>query len=439
MSSLAKPTALYDALNDKLRIDEFAPAANRVAGGMVVVGGLLAALFALWGHDRFWVAYLVAFCFLLSISLGALFFVLIQHLTRAGWSVVVRRVAEAIASNIWVCAVLFIPLAIGIYQGHLHPQAAGHVVHQAIERVPVGTTVVDMIGKGDYLNGPLLPNTAHPVLEHYKELYLSFPAFMGRMAICFLIWIGLTRFYFSLSKKQDETKDPAITSKLQAVSAVGVLLFGGTVSVAGFDLLMALDPYWYSTMFGVYFFAGGFLAFFATLNLTLYLMRRKGVAAVAISPEHFHDTGKLMFAFTVFWAYIGFSQYMLIWYGNMPEESAWFLIRQTGQWLLVSVILLLGHFIAPFLLSMSRWPKRRPGLLACLAAYMLVMHFIDLYWLVVPQKSPTGIAPPPLLDFFLLISLSGVWVFFLVKSLTGVNVIPTGDPRLVESVHFVNQ
>ena len=439
MGSVGTPTALFDALNDKLRIDEHAPAAIKVGGAMVLVGGLLAALFALWGTDRIWAAYLIGFCFLLSISLGGLFFVLVQHLTRAGWSVVVRRVSEALANNLKVCLILFLPLLWPISQGYLHPKAALHPHAHHAEAVPQGTTVEDMIGRGDYLNGPELPNAAHPVLDHSKEVWLSFWFFAGRMGLYFLIWIVLAHVYFSLSKKQDETKDPAITATLQKYATVGVVLFGFTTTFAGFDLLMALDPYWYSTMFGVYFFAGGFLGFFATLNLTLYLLRRKGIGAVAISPEHFQDTGKFMFAFTVFWAYIGFSQYMLIWYGNIPEESAWFLIRQTGSWTLVSVALLVGHFVIPFFLVMSRFPKRRPPLLAALAAYILVMHFIDLYWLVAPQKSPLGVAPPPLLDFCLLISMAGIYVIFTVKSLTGINVIPTGDPRLIESVHFENQ
>lgn len=439
MASHGKPTALFEALNDKLRIDELAPGANRVAGGMVVVGGLLAALFALFGTQRIWAAYLIGFCFLLTISLGALFFVLIQHLTRAGWSVVVRRVAEAFAANIWVCAILFLPLVYGISQGHLHPQAALHVHHHVAEAVSTTAPITEFIGAGDYKMGPALPNAKHPALDHAKEVWLSFPWFMGRMAIYFLIWIGLARFYFNTSKRQDETKDVALTSRMQAWSAFGVLLFGGSVSLAGFDLLMALDPYWYSTMFGVYFFAGGFLAFFASLNLCLYLIQRKGIATKAISQEHFHDTGKFMFAFTVFWAYIGFSQYMLIWYGNIPEESGWFLIRQTGAWIGVSAFLIVGHFVAPFFLGMSRFPKRRPALLAMLAAYLLFMHFVDLYWLVAPQKSPLGVADPPVMDFFLLIAMVGVYVFFLVKSLVGVNLIPTGDPRLIESVHFENQ
>jgi len=226
---------------------------------------------------------------------------------------------------------------------------------------------------------------------------------------------------------------------MQRVAAPGMILYAFTQTFAIIDWVMALEPHWYSTMFGVYFFAGGFLAFFASLNLCLYLIQRKGIATKAISQEHFHDTGKFMFAFTVFWAYIGFIQYMLIWYGNIPEESGWFLIRQTGAWIGVSAFLIVGHFVAPFFLGMSRFPKRRPALLAMLAAYILFMHFVDLYWLVAPQKSPLGIADPPVMDFFLLIAMVGVYVLFLVKSLVGVNLIPTGDPRLIESVHFENQ
>ncbi|MGE0710871.1 MAG: quinol:cytochrome C oxidoreductase [Planctomycetota bacterium] len=452
MGSHAKPTALFKALGDKLRIDDHAPDAIRHAGAMAWVAALLCALFAVFEPSsvRFWSAYLAAFCFLLSISLGGLFFVLIQHLTRAGWSVVVRRVAELIAANMVVVAVLFLPLIYPISKGYLQPAAkyglsseavahgaaaAGH--EQAEHAAPAAHG--EQAHGDEWTTGPHLPKAKHHTMASSKASWLSFWPFMGRMFGCFFIWILISRFYLGQSVAQDVSKDPAVTNRLQAFSALGVLLFALTTSLAAFDLLMALDPYWYSTMFGVYFFAGSFLSFFAALNLVLFLLRRKGVAGEAINPEHYQDTGKFMFAFTVFWAYIGFSQYMLIWYGNIPEETGWFFIRQQGGWLWISALLIVAHFVVPFLLVMSRWPKRQPALLALLSVYVLCVHFMDMFWLVQPQKCPLGVVPVPLMDIFLALTLVGVYAIALVKSMVGVNVIPTGDPRLIESVHFHNQ
>jgi hypothetical protein len=434
--------ALLNALNDKLRIDDVAPQGKQIAKAMIGVGALLAGLFSVWTPVRFWGAYLAGFCFLLSLTLGALFFVIIQHLTRAGWSVTVRRMSEILANNMIIVAVLFLPLAYGISQGYLHPKAKLHTAAAA----PAGDhgSASAAGGHGDahespWITGPHLPLVKHVEMGKAKKKYLSFPYFMGRMALCFLIWIVIARFYLNTSVRQDTEKDPALTSKMQAWSAISVLLFGLTISVAAFDLLMALDPYWYSTMFGVYFFAGSFMSFFAALNVSLFLLRRKGIGAEAINIEHYHDTGKWMFAFTVFWAYVAFSQYMLIWYATLPEEQGWFLIRQEGAWMGVTVLLLVAHFLLPFLFIMSRWQKRRPALLAMLSVYMLCVHYLDMFWLIAPMKSPLGVVPMPLMDVFLALAMVGVYSLWTIRSMEGVNVIPTGDPRLVEAVHFHNQ
>ncbi|HBP21423.1 MAG TPA: hypothetical protein DEA08_27000 [Planctomycetes bacterium] len=453
----ANPTALFKALDDKLKVDDLIPGALKAAGAMGVVGLLLCALFSLWNPTRLAAAYLQGFCFLLSLTLGALFFVMVQHLTRAGWSVTVRRVAEILASNVLLMALLFIPLVPMIGYGYLQPKATypsllkkqEAAAHHGAEAAHGGEAAHGAAaGHGDHggahdsawKTGPHLPGVAHATMDKAKKWWLSFWPLVCRMAIYFFIWISLSRFFLGKSVQQDESKDPAITNSMQRWAPLGVVLFGLTVCLAGFDLLMALDPYWYSTMFGVYFFAGGFLSFFATLNLTLFLLRSKGVAAEAITPEHYHDTGKFMFAFTVFWAYIGFSQYMLIWYGNIPEETGWFLIRQTGGWKWISALLILGHFVVPFFLVMSRWPKRQPALLALLSVYILGMHFLDMFWLVSPQKSPLGVVPVPLMDFFLLIFMIAIYAAFTISvGMRGKNMIPTGDPRLIEAVHFHNQ
>jgi hypothetical protein len=439
---------------DNLRLGSVAPKANKIAGWLILVGALLTALFAFWHHERFWSAYLVGFVYLLSISLGGVFFVAIQHTTRAGWSVVVRRVAEAIAYNMRFLWILFLPLLIAIGMGYLQPESAiGAGGDHAAAVSHDGDSAGDPPAAGgdhgedashdeghasEWITGPHLENAAHPPLQAAKQTWLSFSWFSVRCLIYFLVWILISHFYYSTSVKQDATRDPALTNKMQWWGPLSVVLFAVTTAMAAFDLLMSMDPHWFSTMFGVYFFAGCFVSFCATLNLTLYLLQRNGLITESVTAEHYHDVGKFMFAFIVFWAYVAFSQYMLIWYANMPEETGWFLVRQTGDWAMVGGFLVLGHFVLPFFMLMSRFVKRRPGILALLSVYVLFVHYVDLFWIVQPQKSPYGHMPVPLLDAFLLFAFIGAFIAFTVRGLKSVNLIPIGDPRLGESLAHEN-
>ncbi len=385
---------------------------TRVAGAIGVLGLVATGLLGMQGgadtQARAMLSYLVAFCYFLSVMLGGLFFVLINHVTRAGWSVVIRRFAEAVAANAPLMAILALPIVVPVLMGKDLLYEWTHAAHV----------------QGDHL------------LE-WKEPYLNVPFFTIRMVVYFAVWSLMGLWFFRQSVRQDESKDPNLTVRMQAASAPGLFAFAITVSFAAFDLLMSLEPHWFSTMWGVYYFAGSVLAFLSTLPLMTAFAQRSGALRGLISVEHYHDMGKLVFAFIVFWAYIAFSQYMLIWYANIPEETVWFLKRQEGQWEAWSWLLLLGHFIVPFLALISRIPKRRKPALLVGAGWMLLMHWVDLYYIVMPHASE-GIVPLSLLDLTAWLGVGGLFVAATATRLRGRSLVPKGDPRLGESLAFEN-
>jgi len=368
-------------------------------GGALVVAGSMEH-----GTENLFETYLVSFSFFLAISLGGLFFVLLQHCTRAGWSVVVRRVAEAVAANVWLMAVFAIPVVLGM--NHLYPWTdAAAAAHDPL-----------LAGKVGFLNPTF---------------------FVIRLIVYFLLWGLMASFLHRTSVAQDSSGESALTLRMERLSAPGMVLFALSINFAAFDLLMSLDPHWFSTIFGVYYFSVSVVAFLAVMPKILYALQSRGILKNAITVEHYHDFGKLLFGFNVFWAYIAFSQYMLIWYGNIPEETEWFLKRQTGDWATVSLILIFGHFVLPFLLLVSRAIKRRPALLAVTGGYVAAMCWVDLYWLVIPEFSP-GVARFGLLDILCFLGLNGLWSAGLLLRLRRHSVIAEKDPRLEESLTFEN-
>ncbi len=369
-----------------------------------VAGSLLVAGSAEHGMEQLLETYLVSFSFFLAISLGGLFFVLLQHCTRAGWSVVVRRIAEAVAANVWLMAVLAIPVVLGM--NHLyHWTDAAAAAHDPL-----------LAGKVGFLNPGF---------------------FVIRLIVYFLVWGLMASVLHRTSVAQDSSGDPALTLRMERLSALGMVFFALSINFAAFDLLMSLDAHWFSTIFGVYYFSVSVVVFLAVMPKILYALQFRGFLKNAITVEHYHDFGKLLFGFVVFWAYIAFSQYMLIWYGNIPEETEWFLKRQTGDWTTVSLILIFGHFVLPFLLLVSRAIKRRPALLAITGGYVAVMCWIDLYWLVMPEFSP-GVARFGLLDIFCFLGLNGVFSAGILLRLRRHSLVAEKDPRLDESLAFEN-
>ncbi|MFB3785444.1 MAG: quinol:cytochrome C oxidoreductase [bacterium] len=375
-----------------------------VAGLALLAATFLLSLFLEDGRNRFFHSYLVSYTFYISLSLGALFFVALHHISRAGWSVVVRRLAELMGANMLLLAVLFLPILAGL--GNLYPWSHTGVAGE----------------------DPLLA---------WKSPYLNVVFFLARSVLYFAIWSGLAYYLLSRSLEQDESGDINLTLRLERMSAPALLLLGLTVTFAAFDWLMSLDPHWYSTIYGVYYFGGSMLGFYAFLTLAVYGLQRTGRLTHTITVEHYHDLGKWLLAFTLFWAYIAFSQYMLMWYGNIPEETGWFLRRQSGGWGWVGLILIFGHFVIPFCGLLSRYPKRRKPFLAFWAVWILAMHWIDLYWLVMPEFSPPGV-PLHLVDFGCLAGLGGLYLANLAWLARGRSLVPVKDPRLGESLTFEN-
>jgi hypothetical protein len=313
-------------------------------------------------------------------------------------------VAEALAGNVWLMAVLAIPVVLGM----------DHLYHWTDTAA-----------------------AAHDPLLAGKLGFLNPSFFIVRLIAYFIIWGVMASFLHRTSIAQDKSGDPALTLRMERFSAPGMVLFALSLNFAAFDLLMSLDPHWFSTIFGVYYFAASVVAFLAVMPKILYGLQTRGILKNAVTVEHYHDFGKLLFGFTVFWAYIAFSQYMLIWYGNLPEETEWFLKRQTGEWTTVSLMLIFGHFVVPFLLLVSRFIKRRPLLLALTGGYVALMCWVDIYWLAIPEFSP-GVARFGLLDVLCLLGMSGVFSAVVLFRLSRHSVIAEKDPRLEESLAFEN-
>ena len=268
--------------------------------------------------------------------------------------------------------------------------------------------------------------------------------------VFFAIWALLARFYFRLSRRQDATGDVKTTNTMQWFAPLAMIIYALSQTFASYDWIMSLQPKWFSTMFGVYFFVVSVTGFFSCFLVLIYFLQRSGRVREAITREHYHDLGKLLFAFgVVFWAYIGYSQYMLIWYANIPIETSWFFPRQLGSWYWVSLILIYGHFVLPFLLLVSRWPKRFRGSIALIAAWMIFIFCVDVYWLVIPSVPEVALAgaetydqlveavtPASLgwqlnvVDFLLPASMLSLLLSGTMFNLRRCSLVPTSDPRL---------
>lgn len=376
-----------------------------------IVGLVLAVLLGYFAGDdfrRFFHSYLVAYLFFLAIALGGLFFVMLQHVTKAGWSVNVRRIAEWYAASMPIMLVLSVPILASVLLGH------GTLYSWAVPGWSVGRGF-----KGWWLN----------------------PGFFVCRAILYLgIWSIYGWWYWKQSVKQDQTADFKLTLKMQHCAPIGLVILGLTLTFAAWDWIMSLDYVWYSTIFGVYYFAGCALALFSTLVLTVRYLQSKGL--LVHSVEHYHDLGKFMFGFTFFWGYIAFSQFMLQWYGNIPDETGWFLTHggstlHPNEFSPVLLILLFGHFLIPFPGLMSRHVKRNPVALTFWAVWVLCFCWLDMFWLVMPELDG-GKFHLGLIDLVCLLGIGGIFFAFVMRRAFHDAVRPTHDPRLADSLAFEN-
>lgn len=369
--------------------------------GVGIVGAIGCVISFLQNRKDFFASYLTAFCFFLAIALGSLFFVFVQHLSRAAWSVTVRRISETASANLPWMALLFIPLLFGMGDlfHWMHPDPDDHLIAT-------------------------------------KSAYLNTPFLLIRTAFYFLVWAGLSIYFFRNSVNQDGSKDPGLTTSMGRMSALAAALYALTQTFFALDWIMSIDHHWFSTMFGVYYFAGSVVAQYCFLILVVTIVRKKTTRKDLFNLEHYHDMGKLLFGHNVFWTYIGFSQFFLIWYANIPEETLFFLHRAEGGWKTISLMLPWCHFAIPFLYLMSWHVKRNVVALCVGAVWLLIMCFIDIYWLIQPNfhhHPHFGIG-----DISSIMAIGGFFLFLFIKRLNSVNAIPAGDPRLQDCLTYDN-
>lgn len=379
--------------------------AGKWALRMGIAGLALSAIGLFINRPQFFHSYLTAFVFWLSIALGGLFFTILHHLVDAKWSVVLRRISESIMMILPLMAFFFVPIIFGINDLY-------HWAHQ------------DQMSMDHLLQS--------------KAPYLNTPFFLARAIGFFSIWFLLGHFLYRFSVEEDPKTNLELKQKRQRLSAPGMILFALSLTLASFDWLMSLDAHWFSTIFGVYVFSGTVLSILSFMTLIAIYLRKRGILTDTITVEHYYDLGKLLFAFTVFWAYIAFSQFFLIWYANIPEETVWFLHRWEGSWKYVTLSLVVGHFVVPFLVLLNREPKRSPMLLGIMSLWILAIHFIDLQWLVLPNLHHGGMHPS-WLDLTTMMGIGGIFLWLFWRRLLSNPIVPIGDSNLEASIKFVNQ
>ena len=378
---------------------ELAPIQRQILTGCAAVGAIIAAVGAVVAPDRMWASWLLASYYAVGLALAGLCFVAIHYTTGASWSVAIRRVPEALAGTLpfasAVLAVVFIARP------------------QLYQLTSLGT--------------------ATPSLA-FKFAWLYHPFFLFRAAAYSLIWIVFAVAIRHRSRRQDEDGDPRWTRANVRLSAAFLMVFSVTFTLASFDWMMSLEPMWYSTIFGVYNFAGLFLSGLAAIVVVALWLERLGPLQHVLTEEHRHDLGKLLFAFSVFWMYIWLSQYMLIWYTNIPEETSYFIRRMHGGWFVLSLANVVFNWLVPFVVLLRRDAKRQRQTLGLVAAIVLVGRWLDIYLMIGP--SVVGEAPRiGLWELGLTAGGLGGFGLALAWALKGAPAVPLADPDLVETLH----
>ncbi|PYQ99040.1 MAG: hypothetical protein DMF95_22025 [Acidobacteria bacterium] len=363
-----------------------------IAGG---VGAAVSLAGLFFDVRQFLQSYLMAYMLCLGVTLGCLALGMVHQLSGGAWGVVIRRPIGAAARVLPVMTLLFLPIAFGMNRLY-------------------GWTNADLV--------------AHDEALQHKHLYLNTPFFLVRAAVYFLVWNGLSYFLNAWSLEQDRTAEPRLARRMQRLSGGGLLAYGLTITFASFDWLMSLEPHWFSTIYGVLIVGGQGLSALAFLTAALVWLSRRPPLNRIVVPAHFHDLGNLMLAFVMLWAYFSFSQYLIIWSGNLPVEISWYLHRLQTGWRAVGLTLILFHFSAPFVVLLSRRAKREPDLLVKVAIGILIVRLIDLFWLIAPEFHQNGIFVS-WLDVVLPLTLGSIWLACFIRQLRGRPLLPVHDPE----------
>jgi hypothetical protein len=373
---------------------------NKTLFGVGIVGLIASGVGYFLNQEQFFFSYLTSFTFFTTFALSALFMVMIHHITRSSWGTVIRRIPETFSSYIWIWAIFFIPVLLGM--GTLYSWTDPSYV------------------AGD------------PIMEG-KIPYLNEPFFIIRQILYFGVWGWLGYRLHKASVEMDLTKDWGLTTLMRKISAPGILIFALTIAFASFDWLMSLDAHWFSTMFGVYFFSMSFQAFFPMLFLLILWMQSRGILENTITKAHIYDLGAWFFAFTVFYAYIAFSQFLLIYYANIPEATLWYYHRLEGSWAFISYSLIIGRFVLPFIVLLNRDSKHSRKLLIFTSVVVLFMHFTELYWIAMPIMDHHGISIS-WMDVTTIFGLGGIFFGLFFRKLKQHNLVPVNDPKLADSL-----
>lgn len=430
--------------------------AKLVAGGLCGVLSLV-SLFLLFGPSEaiagsFAYSWLFAFFFFFTLAIGGIFWTLLHNVSNSGWGTSVRRVMENLGSVYPWIFLFAIPLLFPGVQKYLYEWMTIHREGLAEENVGLFDGFMAGFYGSDSLKKWL--NEEHHALLYYKAWYMNLFAWYARMIFYFVSLTLVIRGLRKLSVAQDTDPTPGTARLFKARfhSTYTLIFFAITITFAAFDLLMALDYAWFSTMWGVYVFAGTALNSMAVIIITCTLLQQAGYMKKVLTPEHYHIKGKLLLAFTIFWAYVSFSQFFLIWYANITEETSFFLIRNTGGWNTANIFLVFGHFVIPFVILLQAWLKRTPKLLSLMAVYTLAMHVVDHYIITIPQRSVSlmNILPEHYAgvttavpgafwgDLLAFVTIGSGFVFFYLRALGQNNLYPNRDPRLLESANLSN-
>jgi hypothetical protein len=390
---------------DSYQAPETLPGMRQFGMILVALGLVLTGIgVAMSGLDRFYQAYLVAYTFWMGVVLGSLAILMVQHLSGGAWGVVLRRPLEAVVKTLPVMAFLFLPIVFGMQSLYewAHPDA---------------------------LNDPIIRE---------KALYLNTPFFLVRQVFYFVVWTAMGTLLCRWSAEHDRTGDPALLKKMSVLSGGGLVVYGLTVTFAMIDWTMSVNPHWFSTIWGMLYVGGQALSAFAFGIIVLVMLSQAPPLDKVITQHHLHDLGKLLFAFLMMWAYLTFSQLLIIWAANIPEEIPHYLTRWEGGWQWVSMFILVLHFILPYSLLLSRDIKRSPTRLRVVATWIICVRVVDYYWHVAPEFHSEGLSIS-LLDLALPLALGGIFISLFVAQLRGSSLLPIRDPGLEKALtHHVH-
>jgi len=378
---------------------------GRLQQSALAIGGI-ALILALFGAVRspelFYPSYLMSFMLILGLALGSLGLVMLQHLTSGHWGIIIRRPLESAMRTLPLVAAFFLPIAfIGmkyLYGAWLDPEK--------VKKEP---------------------------LSDFQRGYLTHNGYLTRAVMYFAIWLLLMFIFNRLSRQQDaDREDRALRRRLNMLAGPGIIVYVFAMSFAAIDWVMSLSPHWASTIYGFLFVVGQLISSMALMIAVVVLLARAEPLAGILQKRHLHDLGKLLLAFVMLWAYFDFSQLLIIWSGNQPEEISFYRTRLYGEWGVVAVIVLVFHFFVPFFLLLSQDVKRNAKLLPKIAVWLIFMRLVDLFWMTRPEF--TSRAVPTWLDIVLPLALGGLWLGFFAFNLKQLPLLPVGDPKLEEAI-----